>query len=69
MTVRFLETVDSAVPGFPFMPGQVIRLTGMTPEVRTWLANGRVELLRDTEPERAVAVASRGKRKTERATA
>lgn len=47
MTIRFLQTVASAVPGACYLPGQEILLTGrMTPEVQRWIADGRAELVR-----------------------
>jgi len=54
MTIRFLQTTPSAKPGFPFQPGQVITLTGMTREARQWLKDGRVEVVKEV-PEAAVA--------------
>lgn len=59
MTLRFLMTTASQHPEYPFQAGQVIHLSGLTPEFRRWLSEGRVELVKDTEPERAVAVAPR----------
>jgi hypothetical protein len=53
MQVRFLEVTPSSVPEFSFMPGQVINLAGMTPEVRKWLREGRAELVRETPMETA----------------
>jgi hypothetical protein len=35
------------------MPGQVIHLAGLTPEVREWITSGRAELVAE-EPESAV---------------
>lgn len=69
MDLRFLQTVDSSAPGFPFMPGQVITgLSRLSPEMRQWLRDGRAELVRDEEPEAAVvapverAVTRRGRK-------
>jgi hypothetical protein len=58
MRIRFLQTTPSASPDHPFLPGQVIEVTKLTAEMRSWLkASGdsspRAELLKD-EPERAV---------------
>lgn len=53
MTLRFLEVVESAAPGFPFVPGQVIRdLPRLSPEMRQWIRDGRAEIVAD-EPELA----------------
>lgn len=60
MQIRFLDLVESAAPGFPFMPGQTIDVPSMTPELRTALDSGRAELVRGEEPELAtVAVRER----------
>ncbi len=42
------------VPGFPYKPGQVIHLTGMTHELQQWVKDGIAEVVRDAEPELAV---------------
>lgn len=60
MKVRFLRMTDSAQPGFPFVPGQVIEVATLTPEVREWLkplddGSYRAVVL-DDEPEQAAAV-------------
>jgi hypothetical protein len=51
--VRFLETMPSSAPGFPFMPGQVIVVSKLTPEMQRWLSKGQIELMPE-EPEAAV---------------
>jgi hypothetical protein len=53
VTIRFLQTVESSAPGYPFMPGQVISgLSRLTPEQRQWIRDGRAELVGE-EPELA----------------
>lgn len=68
MTIRFLQVTESAAPGFPFVPGQVIHLTGITPEVQRWIGSGSAEVVNE-EPEAAIvesgerAVLPRAKRR------
>lgn len=66
MTIRFLQTVPSGVPGFPFQAGQVITVACPPPELLALVDGVRAEAVRDTEPERAVAIAPRTKRKRAR---
>ena len=37
MRVRFLQTVDSGVEGFPFMPGQVITVNKPSPWLLSYI--------------------------------
>lgn len=53
MTIRFLQTTPSMNPERPFQPGQIIHLTKLTPELRTWIKLGHAELVRE-DPEKAV---------------
>jgi len=57
MTIRFLDMTESSSPGFPFVPGQIIYLAGITPQVQGWIASGQAEVVND-EPEAAVMGAS-----------
>lgn len=52
MQIRFLDLVESESPEFPFMPGQVINVSSLTPAMRAAVKDGRAELVRD-EPELA----------------
>ncbi len=67
MTLRFLDTLPSSNPDFPFQPGQIIHLPRLTPEMQRWVKDGRAQLIRE-EPELATvapverAVQPRGKR-------
>ena len=64
MQIRFLQTVPSRVPGFPFQAGQIITIAEPTTEILAYLDGIRAEVVRETTPERAVAMApSRGKRR------
>lgn len=53
MRVKFLRTVPSGSPDFPFQAGQIIVLPKLTAEVRQWLADEAAVLLAD-EPETAM---------------
>lgn len=67
MKLRFLDTVPSSNPDYPFTLGQVIEVSRLTPEMRGWVKAGRAELVSE-EPELATvsaperAVLKRGKR-------
>ena len=68
MDLRFLATVDSDAPGFPFAPGQILTgLSDLSPRFRQLVRDGLAEIVRE-EPELAVAgpteraVTRRGKR-------
>ena len=63
MTIRFLAPVDSAVPGAPFVPGQVIDVDTPTPEMLQSLRDGRAEVLGDVLPEMATVAKPRRARK------
>ena len=63
MTIRFLETVDSGTPSFPFMPGQVISVAVPTEQMLASLREGRAEVLGDVTPERATVAVPRRARK------
>ena len=69
MTLVFLETVESAAPGYPFQAGQRIAVPRLTPEMQQWIQAERATLLREDRPELAVlepverAVTRRGKAK------
>lgn len=60
MRVRFLETIESGVPGYPFVLGQVIDVPVLTPPMREWQRQGWIEVVEEPElatvgaPERAV---------------
>ena len=55
MDLRFLQTVESSAPEYPFQAGQVIRdLPRLSPEMRQWIRDGLAELVRDEEPTTAV---------------
>lgn len=69
MQLRFLETLPSSNPGYPFQPGQTISLPRLSAEMQRWVREGRAELLKDEPeqtveiaPERAVTQRSKGKR-------
>lgn len=70
MRIRFLETTASAHPQYPFQAGQIITLPRLSPEMRQWLREGRVEVLGgDVEelamvgaaPEQATAIRPRAR--------
>jgi hypothetical protein len=63
MTIRFLQTVDSLTPGFPFMAGQVITVEQPPRELLAYLNDGRAEVLGDVTPERATVAVPRRARK------
>ena len=54
MVLRFLQVTASASPDHPFRAGQLIEVSSLTPEMRSWLKDGHAEVLRDDEPEMAV---------------
>lgn len=68
MRLRFLDTVPSDHPSYPFLAGQIIAVDRLTPLMRRWLLDGRARLL-DPEVELATigpreqAVPSTGKRR------
>lgn len=68
MKLRFLQTTDSDVAEFPFMPGQVIALRSLSEREQAWLDDGRAEVVLE-EPELATvaaperAVLPKGKRR------
>lgn len=53
MKVRFLQLTESQVPGFPFVPGQIIEIDDLDRDVRRWLKYNHAEVVRE-EPETAV---------------
>lgn len=63
MTIRFLETVDSGTPSFPFMPGQVISVAVPSEQMLASLRDGRAEVLGDITPEQATVSKPRRARK------
>jgi hypothetical protein len=68
--IRFLQTVESLAPGFPFWPGQVIDVVSPPPELLPAINDGRAEVVREAvADEIAVAVAApeRAVRRTRRA--
>jgi hypothetical protein len=54
MTIRFLQTVQSGNPEFPFVAGQLISTTAPSPFLLDLLDGVRAEVVKD-EDERAVA--------------
>lgn len=68
MVLRFLLTTASQAPEYPFLAGQTITVSALTPEMRQWIKDGRAELVQD-EPETATvgpherAVQKPGKRR------
>lgn len=56
MLIRFVRTVDSDAPGFPFRMGQIIDVPTLTERMRACLRDGSAVLLHDV-PERAVVAA------------
>lgn len=69
MTVLFRDVVESGVPDVPFVAGQVIRVSVLSPAMQRALAAGQAEVLRDDTPEMATvttperAVRKRGRRR------
>jgi hypothetical protein len=57
MRVRFLRLADSAVIGFPFLPGQVVDVEPVTAEVWAALRSGAAEELRAATEEVATMAA------------
>jgi hypothetical protein len=57
--IRFIEWTESQVPGFPFVPGQVIDHPA-TPELVQWLNEKRAVKVED-KTEQAVAPPQRGR--------
>ncbi len=45
MRLRFLHTVPSDNPHFPFQPGQILEMPRLTSEMRHWLREGWASLL------------------------
>lgn len=67
MTIRFLQTLDSGVPNYPFMAGQIVRVAQPTPSMLAYLQRGYAEAVKDDEPEFAVVrAAAPSKRKAKR---
>jgi hypothetical protein len=56
--IRFLQTVESLAPGYPFWPGQVIDVVSPPPELLPAINDGRAEVLRDSGSDDEVALAS-----------
>jgi hypothetical protein len=56
MTIRFLQTVPSENPEWPFMAGQVIDVPAPSPSMQDALRNGTAELVK-AEDERGEAPA------------
>jgi hypothetical protein len=57
MTIRFLQTVESENPGFPFMAGQVITVPAPSPYLLSLLDGVRAEVVPTDDTERAVVPA------------
>jgi hypothetical protein len=55
MRIRFLQTTRSENPNFPFQAGQVIDVPAPSPFLLSLLDGVRAEVIKDTEPEYAVA--------------
>ena len=55
MTIRFLQTVASEHPEFPFMAGQVIEVACPSPYLLELLDGVRAEVVRTDASERAIA--------------
>lgn len=56
MHIRFLETVESERPGFPFTAGQIISVATPTKQMLAWLRSSRAVVLRqENDEELAVA--------------
>jgi hypothetical protein len=67
VTIRFLGLAESAVPGAPFVPGQVIEVATLTPEIQAALRSNLAELVRAEEPDLAtVGVTERAVTRTAR---
>lgn len=47
MQIRFLQTIASENPGFPFQAGQVIHVTAPSPYLLELLDGVRAEVVRD----------------------
>lgn len=45
MRLKFLQTVESSAPGFPFQAGQTIHVSKLTAEMRQWVKDGRAVVL------------------------
>lgn len=58
MTIRFLQTSESALPDSPFQAGQVITVPRLTREMAAALERGTAEVVR-TEDVAAVEVSER----------
>jgi hypothetical protein len=58
MTIRFLQTVDSEIPGYPFTAGQVITVPAPSPRLIDLLSAGLAEAVSDDCTERAEAPAA-----------
>lgn len=54
MQIRFLQTVASENPAFPFQPGQVITVASPGPFLQRVLDSGAAEIVRIDETERAI---------------
>lgn len=54
ITVRCLALVESDAEGFPFQPGQVIRVPRLTPTLKAAVRDGRAEIVRDVRVEAAI---------------
>lgn len=62
MTIRFLQTVPSEHPEYPFMAGQVISVTAPSPFLLELLDGVRAEIVKGLEPPEEQAVAPDGER-------
>lgn len=49
MRVRFLHLTASAAPEYPFRAGQIIEVHELSPQMRAWLREARIEILPDEE--------------------
>lgn len=54
MKLRFLETLPSSNPDYPFQAGQIIVVGRLTPEQQRWVREGRVAVVHEAQPETAV---------------
>lgn len=69
MKVRFLRTLASSNPEYPFQPGQIIVVPKLTLEMKGWLRDGAIQILPEPDeaavvaaPERAVVPPAKGRR-------
>jgi hypothetical protein len=58
MRLKFLHTIPSDNPHFPFMAGQVVDVEQLSPSMRAALETGAAIIVSDPGPEAAVVGAS-----------